>query len=287
LHDALIVSLLSAVPKNLVAGWMGRGARLRLPAFLHRLVVRSFVRAYRIDLSESVGEVDDFASLSEFFVRALRPGVRPIDDDPDHLVSPVDAHVHTIGALVGEDFEQAPGRMCSVEQLLGVTGHGPRGICEGMNLVGGSYAILYLAPKDYHRVHVPREGTVAGYRYIPGQLWPVFPAATRRVQGVFARNERLIFRIDTALGPILVVMVGAFGVGRMTTPLADLVTNTDRHPEQVALHPPVQVARGAELGRFELGSTVILLAEPGRLDWLVTPGEDVRLGRPVARAQGG
>jgi phosphatidylserine decarboxylase len=132
-------------------------------------------------------------------------------------------------------------------------------------------------------VHVPEGGTVAGYRYLPGQLWPVFPAATRKVPDLFGVNERLVFFLDTPFGRIAEVMIGAFGVGRMSTVVAPLVTNTRGAGEDVVLSPALPIGRGDEIGRFEMGSTVILLMEPGRVRWSLEPGQVVRLGQPIGR----
>jgi phosphatidylserine decarboxylase len=201
------------------------------------------------------------------------------------LVSPVDARVHTFGTIEGGRFVQAEGQRCPVDMLLGVgdlrvPGASP---ADAARFEGGGWAILYLSPKDYHRVHTPAEGTVARYRYLPGQFWPVFPAATKKVPDLFARNERLVFFLDTPFGHIAQVMVGAFGVSRMTTVVGPLVTNTGGGGEDVRLSPALPIGRAAELGRFNMGSTVILLTEPGRLRWTLTAGAPVKLGQPIAR----
>ena len=285
MKDALIVSALSLVPKNKTAGALGWFARLHLPDWLHGLIVRWFVKKHRVDLSECVGSLDDYPTLAEFFVRPLRPGVRPVDPRPDVIVSPVDAHVHTFGTIRAGCFEQAPGRVASVAELLGVGD--PRTptatLDEAARYEGGSYAVLYLSPTDYHRVHTPVAATLTAYRYLAGTLWPVFPAATRKVDQLFARNERLVFHLHSAAGTIAQVMVGAFGVGRMSTTLDDSATNTGQPGRDVVLAEPRQLNRADELGRFELGSTVILLAEPGRLRWTLKPGQPVRLGQAIAQ----
>jgi phosphatidylserine decarboxylase len=284
-NDAFIVSVLSVVPKNPVARGMGGASRIRLPAWLHRTVVRWFVRKYKVDLSECVGDIDDFPTLSQFFIRELKPGMRAIDPDPDVVVSPVDAHVHTFGRIEDGMYLQADGRPARVAQLLGVEDSRLPGVtdAEAARFEGGSYAILYLSPQDYHRVHTPLEGTVATWRYLPGQLWPVFAAATRKVDGLFGRNERLVFLLDTPFGRVAEVMVGAFGVGRMTTSVTDLVTNTGGRATEAHLDPGLPVDRAEEIGRFELGSTVILLFEPGRIEWRLERGAAVRLGQPIAQ----
>lgn len=288
MKDALIVSMLSVVPKNPTARLMGRGARIRLPSFLHRALVRWFVKKYQVDLSECEGGIDDFDSLASFFVRGLKPGVRPVDPDPDALVSPVDARVHTVGDIIDGTFVQSDGQRSSVPLLVGVGDPRTPGVPAelGARFEGGTFAVLYLSPKDYHRVHVPADCTIAATTYLPGALWPVFPAATRKVRDLFGVNERLVFHLDTPFGPMAEVMVGAFGVGRMSTVLDDAVTNTGGAGRHQALDPAPPFDRAQELGRFELGSTVILLAEKGALDWTIQPGEPVRLGRPIARRAG-
>lgn len=285
MNDALIVSLLSAVPKGPTTRLMGAGTRLALPGWAHRALLRWYVGHYGVNLDECVGGIDDYRTLSDFFVRALKDGARTVDPDPDVLVSPVDARVHTFGTIEGGRFVQAEGQRCPVDMLLGVgdlrvPGASP---ADAARFEGGGWAILYLSPKDYHRVHTPAEGTVARYRYLPGQFWPVFPAATKKVPDLFARNERLVFFLDTPFGHIAQVMVGAFGVSRMTTVVGPLVTNTGGGGEDVRLSPALPIGRAAELGRFNMGSTVILLTEPGKLRWTLTAGAPVKLGQPIAR----
>jgi len=284
-NDAFVVSLLSVVPKHPTARFMGWNARLRLPKFLQRALLRWYVRAYDVDLTDCEGTIDDYNSLAEFFVRPLRPGVRPIDLDPDVLVSPVDARVHTFGTIEDGTFLQADGKRASIAELIGACD--PRCPAMGPELAdkfdGGGWAVLYLSPRDYHRVHTPCAATVRGYRYLPGKLWPVFPAATRQIPNLFGRNERLVFDLETPFGDIAYAMIGAFGVGRMRTTVSDLLTHQGGPADVRTLDPAPRLDRCAELGRFELGSTVILLTEPGRLEWQLTKGAPVRLGQPIAR----
>lgn len=272
MKDALIVSALSLVPRNRAArgmGWLARSA----PS---RWVTRAFVAAYGVDLSEAEGELADYPTLEALFTRTLKPGARPVDEDPDALVSPVDATCAAVGTTVDGAIEVAPGRPLELGPLLGEDLDGERDV-----------AVLYLSPRDYHRVHVAREGQAVRWRYLPGTLWPVFAAAVRRVDGLFARNERLAVRIETSEGPLDVVLVGAFGVGRITTPLCALVTNAGAEGTSAPLDPPISLTRGAELGTFHLGSTVVLAAPVGRWRWTVQAGEPVRVGRTIARAAAG
>lgn len=267
--DGLIINLLSVLPRNLVSRTMGMGTRLALPESMHRGILRWYVDHYGVNLDECEGGIDDYPTIAEFFTRPLRPGVRPVDEAPEALVSPVDAQVYVLGTTEAGRIPQSPELDYPVQALLGGDPRYER----------SDYVVLYLAPKDYHRVHTPREGGIVGYRYRPGELWPVFPGATRTVRQLFARNERLVIRVGTDIGEIAVVMVGAFGVGRMSLTFADTVTNTGSAPEEHAFDEPLEIGRAEEIGRFGMGSTVILMLPHGTVDWAVEPGQDVKLGQ--------
>lgn len=276
MKDGLIITGLSLLPRRLVSRGMGRVGRTRLPSFLLQPLLRWYVGHYGVNLAECAGGLGDFDSLVAFFTRPLLPEARPICAEPDAIVSPVDGRVYAIGAVQAGRLPQAPELDYAVRDLLG----------GDERYEGGQFAVIYLSPKDYHRVHAPREGTVLGWRYRPGALWPVFPAATRRVRDLFARNERLIVRVETSAGEVAVVMVGAFGVGRMRTTFCELITNAGAPEGDGALDPPRAVARAEELGRFEMGSTVVLLFPPGSARWSVEAGVDVRLGQRIGGVSG-
>ncbi|MDP2305775.1 MAG: archaetidylserine decarboxylase [Pseudomonadota bacterium] len=278
MKDALIISALSVVPKNHAARLMGVFARTRLPAAAQRALLRWYVGKYRVDLEECVGTLEDYGSLTDFFTRALKPGVRPVDPAPRAIVSPCDGMAYAVGRIEGGRIPQSDGKSYDVRELLGGD---PR--YSALYGDGGDFAVLYLSPRDYHRVHVPREGTVARYSYLPGALWPVFPAATRRIEALFARNERLTSWIVSDLGEYALVMVGAFGVGRMRVVYDPLVTNEGKARAEVALTPPAKLERGDEIGRFEMGSTVILVFPPNTVEWTITPGDPVRVGSRVGQ----
>lgn len=269
MKDALIVSVLSVLPRKRGARTLGWFARTGLS----RVVTRLFVKAYGVRLEEATGELGDYATLESLFTRELKPGARPVDPEPSALVSPVDGTVAFAGRTQDGRVEVAPGRSLSIANLLGEPLKGEVDV-----------AVLYLSPTDYHRVHVPREGSLRSWRYVPGTLWPVFPAAVRRVDDLFSKNERCRVTFDTAHGPLDVVLVGAFGVGRITLSGIELITNTgDATARGEELVPSVRFERGDELGIFHLGSTVILVAPPGRWRWTVDSGEPVRVGRPMGR----
>ncbi len=279
MNDSAIITALSLVPRNRVTRAMGTFARSALPRPLHRAFLRWYIDHYGVDMEECVGGIDDFRDFTEFFTRPLRPGLRPVCEESDALVSPCDGKVYTCGRIEGGQLSQGEGMPFSAAELLGGDAEP-----DAARFDGGQYIIIYLSPRDYHRVHVPREGEVTRYHYVPGELWPVFPAATRTVDGLFARNERLTGFLHTDRGEIALAMIGAFGVGRIKVTFADTISNQGTPRANVTLPTPATMARCGEFGRFEMGSTVILLLPPPaagqpELRWDVAPGEPVRLGQ--------
>lgn len=269
MKDALIVSLLSVTPRKRGARTMGWLARRRASRWLNR----AFVRAYQVDLSEATGALEDYRTLEALFTRSLKPGARPVATEARAVVSPVDGVAAWVGTSTDGAVPVTPRHKLRLSELVDEPVTGERDV-----------AILYLSPRDYHRVHVPREARATAWRYVPGTLWPVFPAAVRRVRDLFARNERVSVHLDSDIGPLTVVLVGAFGVGRITLEVCDLITNSGGRHAAGALTPPVPLERGALLGTFHLGSTVVLLAPTGQLQWTVEPGERVRCGAVLARS---
>jgi len=249
-------------------GWLARSRA-------SRLMTRLFVRAYGVDLDEAEGDLSDFSTLESLFTRRLKDGMRPIDSAEDAIVSPVDGRVAAVGRTVDQRIELAPGRFLSIASLLDEPVDGEQDV-----------AVLYLSPKDYHRVHVPREGSAVRWTYLPGTLWPVFPAAVRRVDDLFSKNERFAVHMNTSRGPLAVVLVGAFGVGRISTVVCDLITNVGNTRTRIQDQPaePIELARGADLGVFHLGSTVVLVAPPGAWTWTIAAGQSVRFGEGIGRA---
>jgi len=269
MKDAFIVTLLSLAPRKRGARTMGWIARTRAS----KRMVRWFVNTYGVDLSEATRSLADYETLEDLFVRKLKPGARPIDAEPHAIVSPVDGKVAFVGITKGGRVEIAPKRFLKVSDLLA-------------EKVSGEHdaVVLYLSPKDYHRVHVPREGRVTSWKYVPGTLWPVFPAAVRRVKGLFERNERVCVTLDTEQGPLHAVLVGAFGVGRITLDFCDIVTNTGGRSKVQKLDSGPELQRGDGLGVFHLGSTVVLVAPPGKWKWSIQTGDVVRVGKAIGSA---
>ena len=272
MKDGLIITLLSIIPKKPTARFMGFTARLRFPSFMNRAFLRAFVWKYNINMEESVSKIEDFNSLSDLFLRKLKPKVRVIEQEPNIATSPVDGTIHSFGPIVDGTFAQSKELKGLVSNLIGSQK-------ESQNFQNGSYMIIYLSPQDYHRVHSHVHGTISTIRYLPGRLWPVFPAATRSISSLFDKNERMVFSYDTNHGKEILAMIGAFGVGRMTSPFVDIITNTQMKQESVDIC--TDVARGDEIGAFGLGSTVILVWAHQNIKWDVEVGDTVRLGNKL------
>jgi phosphatidylserine decarboxylase len=278
LNEKAFMAAVRLLPKKALSRAAGAATRLRLPGPVRRGLMRGFAARYRIDLSECE-ELESFRTFGEFFARPLRPGLRPIAPGAEVVVSPVDAVVSEAGTAESGRMVQAKGIDYRVEDLLSDRAASER-------LAGGAYATLYLSPRDYHRIHFPLGGRITGWRYVPGQLWPVNPASVNSVPGLFCVNERLVTLLETPLGACAVVAVGATVVGRVHASYDPGVPLTNRPGARPAGHDyptPIPVEKGQELGAFEMGSTVILLFERGRvaLRAEVVSGARVRVGMPI------
>lgn len=277
MNDRAFLAIVRLLPKNALSRAVGAATRWRLGP-LGRAAMRAFAARYRVDLSEC-DELSTFATFGEFFARPLKPGSRPIAAGADVVVSPVDGAVSETGIVEGGRLIQAKGLGYRAGDLLGE----PR---LAGRLEGGPFAAIYLAPRDYHRIHFPLGGRVLGWRYLPGRLWPVNPASVRTVPGLFAVNERLVTVLDTPLGLCAVIAVGATVVGRVRAsydPAVPLTNASGGRPQWRDYPEPIPVRKGEELGAFEMGSTVILLFEPRRvaLSPRLVPGAQVRMGEAI------
>jgi phosphatidylserine decarboxylase len=243
-------------------------------------IIRDFIRRYRVDMAEAAQpDPAAYPSFNEFFTRALAPGARPVADAP--LVCPVDGAISQFGAITRGRIIQAKGHDYSATALLG----GDAAL--GARFESGHFATIYLSPRDYHRIHMPCAGTLRRMIYVPGELFSVNPTTARGVPGLFARNERVVCLFDSAEGPFALVLVGATIVGSMATvwhgqinpPRGGLMREWSYGPADV------QLQQGQEMGRFLLGSTVVLLwpAGPLHFDPAWSAGRPVRLGEAMAR----
>ncbi len=263
------------IPKNLSSAVVYHATRSRR-RWLKRPLIRWFARAYRVDLRDAAdSDLDSYATFNEFFTRALRPGSRPIEGGPGTLVAAADGVLTEHGAIDGDRLLQAKGRDYSLAELLGETG------APVDALHGGSYLTIYLAPHNYHRVHAPLTGALIRARYIPGDRFSVSRATAAAIGRLFCRNERVVCWFDTAHGPLAVVLVGALNVSSISTvaqgEIASGVPREWREPK------PRAFPQGDEIGRFNMGSTVIVLAG-ARAVWRpdAALGAAVRVGKPLA-----
>ncbi len=227
-------------------------------------LIRAFVRHYGVDLSAAANsEPAAYETFNAFFTRALAPGARPLAEGDDTIACPADATISEIGQAAGDTLVQAKGRLFTIQELLAGSPE------EARAFAGGACAVLYLSPRDYHRVHMPLDGTLTNARHVPGRLFSVNAATARAVPGLYARNERVVALFDTAAGPMAVVLVGALCVGSI-----EMAWGTP------ASGRGLRLARGAELGRFNMGSTVVLLFARDRIAWIpaLSAGAATRMG---------
>ena len=239
------------IPKNLSSAVVYRATRSKR-AWLKRPLTRWFARAYGVDLSEAANaDLDSYATFNEFFTRELKAGARPIATGPGTLVAPADGILTEHGAIDGDRVYQAKGSVYTLAALLGETG------AAVTALEGGRYATIYLAPHNYHRVHAPLAARLTRTRYVPGARFSVSRATAAAIPRIFCRNERVVCWFETDYGTMVVVLVGALNVSSISTfahgEIASGAPREWREPE------PRAVAQGAEIGRFNMGSTVVVL----------------------------
>ena len=272
------------LPKHLLSRSLGALASRDLGWFTQFLIKR-FIKAFNIDMTEALYENPSaYKTFNDFFTRPLKEGIRPIEANEDQLCHPVDGSVSQFGDINRDRIFQAKGHDFSLTTLLG----GKPELAEVFK--GGKFATIYLAPKDYHRIHMPVEGTLTDTLHVPGELFSVNPLTAENVPGLFARNERVVTLFDTPYGKMALVLVGATVVasietvwaGNITPPAGKYVQHWQHNGENI------QLSKGDEMGRFKLGSTVVLCFEPGKIEF-----EDMyadmttRLGKVLAnKAQG-
>ena len=244
--------------------------------------VRRFASAYDVDMGDALEpDLGAYETFNAFFTRALRPGARPVPANPDAIASPADGRISGIGRVRDARVLQAKGVDYSLLELLGGDGEATE------RLADGGFVTVYLSPRDYHRVHVPRTGTLVSQTHVPGRLWSVGPHAVRALDGLFASNERVVAQFDTEHGRMALVLVGAINVAAIETVWAGLVTPPQRRSivrTDYADAEPVTLERGAEMGRFNMGSTVIALFEHG-CEWAagLEAESAVRVGESLGR----
>ncbi|MDB4941385.1 MAG: Phosphatidylserine decarboxylase [Labilithrix sp.] len=266
--------ILRMLPRTRITRAMGRLADYAWPAPVGRAVVNAYCKAYDVELDECLKR-EGFSSFDEFFTRALRDDARAMPPDPNVLVSPADGRIDSIGPVDGRKF-RVKGRPYEVAELVGDEADAER-------YAGGQGCVVYLSPRDYHRVHSPVAGQITMVRSMPGDYYPVNAIGVKHVERLFTRNRRVAITIDTpeesGWGRVTIVMVAAMVVGRIT------VSGLDQRDVEIGNHPyrpALDVARGDEIGIFRLGSTAVVFFEPkAKVKWLVGEGP-VRFAQPFA-----
>ena len=257
------------------------------PALRHRFI-RWFINRYGVNMSEAENsDPDAYDSFNDFFTRALKPGLRPIEGNESTLVSPVDGCVSQLGNISGGRIFQAKGQSFSLLELLGGDQKRADIFAEGQ------FATIYLAPGDYHRIHMPMAGQLREMVHVPGRLFSVNPATAAIVPNLFARNERVVCMFDTAAGPMALVLAGAMIVGSVETPWAGVVKpgaapgDGGVSQQSYSGEQALKFARGEEMGRFRLGSTVVMVMPKGRTQWsnAQKPGKKVKLGEVFGQVE--
>ena len=269
------------IPQHLLSRsmhWLTR----RHAGGLKNAVISRFIDGFGVDMQQALEpDARRYATFNEFFTRALRPQARPICEPAGSIASPVDGTVSQLGPIENGRLFQAKGHDFGLTDLLGGQA------ADATPFENGSFATLYLSPKDYHRIHIPLDARLQRMIYVPGRLFAVKPSTVRSVPGLFARNERVVCLFDSAAGPMALVLVGAIFVGSIETVWAGELTPARR---RVAADwdydgdNQTQFFKGDEIARFNMGSTAILLFAEGRADWAttLTPGTSVRMGEQIA-----
>ncbi len=246
-------------------------------------LTRWFMKRFSVDLSEAeIANLAEFEHFNAFFTRALKPGARPLPEDPLALACPADGAISAYGRIQGDSILQAKRHNYSLTTLLG----GDHALAEPF--LGGSFATIYLSPRDYHRVHMPAAARLREMLHVPGRLFSVAPFTVRSVPQVFARNERVVCLFDTERGPLALVLVGAINVASIETTWAGVVTPPRGRRIQRWRYEDEQAwefARGEEMGRFNMGSTVIVLFGPDQMQWAegLDVDQPVRMGQALGR----
>ena len=262
--------ILSVFPKQLFTAFVGKFAK----SSFSRYFIPLFIRYYQINCSEAEWNIDKYENLQQFFCRKLKQGVRPVCSLG--ISAPVDGCVSELGSIQQGTMLQAKGNEYLLEDLLA-------SIDDAKQYMGGTYITIYLSPRNYHRIHMPYDGTCVKWVHVPGRLFPVNPMGVRSISGLFTKNERVITHVKSSSGSFCLVKIGAAGVGSVRTSFIPKYHNHARRNKVDFGKLDIQKRRGEELGWFEFGSTVILVFEPGMVKkFTVNTGDFVQMGKQIA-----
>ncbi len=260
----LFIAFQYLVPQHLLSRIVGKIAASEI-YWIKNLFITNFIKKFGINMQEAkLKNADDFASFNDFFTRELEDGARSFNTQENGILSPADGAVSQIGDIKNGRIFQAKGQDYSLLELLG----GDKALSS--EFIGGKFSTIYLSPKDYHRVHMPTTGTLRKMIYVPGDLFSVNQTTAENVPRLFSRNERLVAIFDTQHGPMAMVLVGAMIVAAIETVWAGLITPPQRKLKvtEYSNPQPIELQKGVEMGRFLLGSTVVLCFAENQIKWL-------------------
>lgn len=282
LNDLFVYSQYLA-PQHLISRGAGKIAECKHPTFKNALI-SWFIKKYGVNMSEAERQLpEEFKHFNDFFTRSLKADARSIDTDKDAIISPVDGAISQLGGIQQGQIFQAKGQSFSLVELLGGD------IERAQPFMGGDFATIYLSPKDYHRIHMPITGTLKEMVYVPGKLFSVNPVTAENVPRLFARNERVVAIFDTELGPMAMVLVGAMIVASIETAWSGLVAPLKRNIKSIRYdsHEQITLEKGAEMGRFKLGSTVVLAFPENTTQFVeqLQAGSAVRMGETFGKSK--
>lgn len=269
------------VPKNHLSRTIGRLVHTRLPQPIARRLVHWFAKTYEIDIDAAEHPIHHYPSIGHFFTRDLREGLRPIEGD---FVSPVDGVLRNFGVVENGVLEQIKGKTYTLSRFLGDDPAASR-------YENGAFFNLYLSPQDYHHVHSPVGGKIVKSIHIPGKLWPVNDWSLANIDELFSINERVVTYIESTRGLVAVVMIGATNVGKISVAYDSFISNASgtKRPVLREYDPPIDITPGARLGTFHMGSSVVMLFEPGQVDISkvrLHAGKKVHYGAAVLHGEG-
>ena len=278
--ERIAAAIQNVLPQAALTAIVYRLMRITTPWFKD-FQIRLISTIVGVDWSEAKSrDPGDYRHFNAFFTRQLKENARPPNPDNAALISPCDGRISELGQIDGEQIFQAKGHHYSLQALLA---DDP----DREQWLNGSFYTIYLSPRDYHRVHMPIDGTLKRMSYVPGRLFSVAPYTVRQIPGLFARNERLVSVFDTQIGPIAQVLVGAMLVASMETVWAGEITPNPSKLIQITNYQDqdIKIARGREMGRFNMGSTVILVLPKGSVDieQALSPGGKVKMGQRLAK----
>lgn len=270
------VAALRIFPKEFISRVLGKIADKKLPKILLVPWISAYCMLFRVNMSESKKDVYEFNNFNEFFTRELAPGARKIDASKKSIISPVDGKVMEFGAIEKSTLIHAKGKTYSLESFLEDAEYARK-------FENGSFITIYLAPKNYHRIHAPLSGKIARYQYIPGSLFCVNKISSETIENLFSKNERLITYLESQNGLIAIVKIGACVVGKIRATYENAAFDTTCNMKlKKTYSKKISIEKGAELGMFEIGSTVVLLFEKGAITFGdLTRGTEIKMGQKI------